>query len=119
MKIFHTEKIQTKGWHTGPWNSSLPLAIGYANQAIDEPHDHKQVVEIYLVARGSVTLHVDKKTRRLASGDVVILEPGEARTFTDSSEDYLLFVIHTPGLEKQAMAADKITVDRGSVMPGK
>ncbi len=115
MKLHHTDKTIAKGWYTGPWDSNLPIAIGYANQAIDEPHDHKQVTEIYLIARGSVTLHVDKQATRLSSGDVVILEPGEARTFTDSSEDYQLFVIHTPGLKLEEMKDDKIIVDRALI----
>ena len=116
MKLYHTDITQTKGWYTGPWDSNLPIALGFANQAIDEPHDHKRVTEIYLVARGSVTLQVDHESRKLISGDVVILEPGEARTFTDSSEDYLLFVIHTPGLDMESMALDKIPVTRNKVM---
>ena len=116
MKLYHTDTTQTKGWYTGPWDSNLPIALGFANQAIDEPHDHKRVTEIYLVARGRVTLHVDKQSIRLTGGDVIILEPGEARTFTDSSEDYLLFVIHTPGLDQAGMAKDKILLDRNKVM---
>lgn len=112
MDLYHTDTSQAKGWYAGPWNSSLNIAIGYANRAIDEPHDHQRVTEIYLIARGSVTLHVDKQITKLSSGDVVILKPGEARTFTDSSEDYLLYVVHTPGLSKDGMATDKITLDR-------
>ena len=112
MKIMHLDKKQPKGWFTGPWDSNLPIAIGFANQAIDEPHDHRQVTEIYMVARGSVTLRVESQSLQLSAGDVVILEPGEARTFIDASKDYFIFIIHTPGLNLEQMRADKITVSR-------
>lgn len=115
MELYHTDTTLAKGWYTGPWNSNLEIAIGFANQAIDEPHDHHQVDEIYLVARGEVNLHLKGKVIRMRSGDVAIIHPGEARTFTDATPDYLLFVVHSPGLGKEAMKADKISLERTSL----
>jgi quercetin dioxygenase-like cupin family protein len=45
-------------------------------------------------------------------GDVLAIEPGEAHTFLDSSDDYLHFVVQTPSLEGEEAAADKEIVER-------
>jgi hypothetical protein len=44
-----------KGWYVRPWDSGLPVAVGWADRGVDEPHRHELMNEIYLVARG---LHV-------------------------------------------------------------
>jgi hypothetical protein len=53
MRLIRSNPAAEKGWYAGPWNSSLPISIGYANTGIDQPHWHRQVTEIYLIARGS------------------------------------------------------------------
>lgn len=102
-----------KGWALGPWNSSLGIAVGYAERGIDEPHFHKAICEIYLVARGWAEVRIEMETYRLEAGDVLVVEPGEAHTFMASSEDYFHFVVHTPGLSTEAARADKVSVARG------
>ena len=97
-----------KGWHVGPWNSELPIAIGYANEGIDEPHFHTQMTEIYLVAQGEAQLRVEQETLHLQQGDVVVVEQGEAHTFLASSPNYFHFVIHAPCLQE----SDKVAVNR-------
>jgi quercetin dioxygenase-like cupin family protein len=87
---------QSKGWFVGPWNSAVPLPIGYATKGIDEWHIHEQMFEVYLVARGWSTAVINQTTLILHAGDLLVVEPGEAHTFTASSDDYLHFVIHTP-----------------------
>ncbi len=108
------EKADTadKGWLIGAWNSPLALSIGYANRGIDEPHLHRQMTEIYLVARGTAEIRVEQHKIELQAGDVLVIEPGEAHTFISSSPDYFHFVIHTPGLNGEAARADKIPVLR-------
>jgi mannose-6-phosphate isomerase-like protein (cupin superfamily) len=101
-----------KGWMVGSWNSQLPLSIGYANRGIDEPHLHREMTEIYLVARGSAEIWIEQTRIELGAGDVLIIEPGEAHTFASSSPDYFHFVIHTPGLSGEAARADKQSVSR-------
>lgn len=83
-----------KGWCRGPWNSDLPVAVGYATTGIDEPHLHPHTVEVYLIARGTAVLRVEQETVALAAGDLLIIEPGEAHTFLQSSPEYFHFVIH-------------------------
>jgi len=101
-----------KGWSIGPWNSALPISIGYANKAIDQPHMHTQITEIYLVARGTAQLRLEAENISLQAGDLLIIEPGEAHTFLNSTPDYFHFVIHTPGLAGEAALAEKTLVDR-------
>jgi mannose-6-phosphate isomerase-like protein (cupin superfamily) len=101
-----------KGWCFGPWNSELAISVGYANQAIDEPHLHHRITEIYLVARGTAEIRVERETVALRPGDLIVIEPGEAHTFLPSSPDYHHFVIHTPGLTGDDSRADKMAVDR-------
>ena len=91
-------KNLTKGWFVGPWNSSVPIPIGYANTGIDEPHHHSQMFEIYFVAKGRSTAVVNQQSLLLKAGDILVVEPGESHTFSASSNDYFHFVIQTPFL---------------------
>ncbi len=103
MHHLSSPRTQAKGWLIGPWNSSVPLPIGYANQGIAERHYHREMVEIYLVAHGTSTAIVDGNPLTLSAGDVLVVEPGEVHTFTDSSDDYFHFVVQTP-----FVAGDKV-----------
>jgi quercetin dioxygenase-like cupin family protein len=96
---------QPKGWLFGPWNSPVPIAIGYANEGIAERHYHTQMYEVYLVARGSCTMQIGEQTIMLMAGDVIAVEPHEVHTFVASSPDYLHFVLHTPFVQ-----GDKVVV---------
>ena len=113
MRVERADESADKGWYAGPWNSGLPVSVGYANAGLDEPHVHSRVREIYLVARGTSALRVERETVELSAGDVIILEPGEAHTFLKSSPDYFHFVVHVPGLAGEAAGAEKTAVPRG------
>jgi mannose-6-phosphate isomerase-like protein (cupin superfamily) len=115
MRIERARYSVDKGWYLGPWNSQLDLAIGCAHAGIDEPHLHTQVHEVYLVARGSCSVRVEQETVYLKAGDVLIVEPGEAHTFLDYSNDYFHFVIHTPALSGEQARAEKRAVDRAGL----
>lgn len=99
------DKQKAKGWYSGPWNSSIPIPVGYANEGIKEKHYHSKMHEIYLIARGKTTIVVNGESTGLKEGDMFTVEPGETHTFLDSSEDYFHFVIQVP-FEKN----DKILV---------
>lgn len=86
-----------KGWYLGPWNSELPISVGYANEGIDEPHLHTSTTELYIVGRGRSTVRVGQRTIELQPGDALVIEPGEPHTFLDSSDDYFHVVVHWPG----------------------
>lgn len=96
---------RAKGWFFGPWNSNVPIPVGYANQGIDLTHYHAEMVELYLVAQGTSTIVVDGKEIPLRQGDVIAVEPHEIHTFTASSDDYFHFVVQTP-----FVAGDKVVV---------
>ena len=110
MRIEKTNSSIDKGWYVGPWNSNLPISIGYANVGVNEPHLHTQITEIYLVARGTSVMRVEQETIQLSAGDMIVLEPGEAHTFLESSPDYFHFVVHTPGLAREQARRDKSPV---------
>lgn len=88
-----------KGWYLGPWNSELPISIGYANEGIDEPHLHTTTTEVYVVGLGRATVRIGLQTIELRSGDALVVEPGEPHTFLASSDDYFHIVVHCPGVE--------------------
>jgi quercetin dioxygenase-like cupin family protein len=88
-----------KGWFVGPWNSAVPVAVGWADRGVNQPHRHDQMYEVYLVARGNSTARVAAREIRLGPGDMLVVEPGEPHTFLSSTEDYLHFVIQTPFLD--------------------
>lgn len=92
-KTVETDK--PKGWYVGPWNSDIPIPIGYANEGINEKHYHAQMTEVYLIAKGTSVAVVDEVAISLQAGDILIVEPGEIHTFSASSEDYLHFVLQT------------------------
>ena len=100
-----TDTTQPKGWLFGPWNSPIPIAIGFANQGIAERHYHAQMYEVYLVARGTSVADVNGQQMMLQAGDALAVEPHEVHTFRDSSPDYLHFVLHVP-----FVAGDKIVL---------
>jgi mannose-6-phosphate isomerase-like protein (cupin superfamily) len=85
-----------KGWFVGPWNSPVPVAVGWADRGVDLPHHHDEMCEVYLVARGRSVALVVGKELSLTAGDMLVVEPGEDHTFLSSSEDYLHFVVQAP-----------------------
>ena len=112
MRLEKAEQSSDKGWYAGPWNSDLPIPVGYANAGIDEPHVHAEMFEIYLVARGTSVIRVEQESVSLAAGDAVVVEPGEAHTFLESSPEYLHFVIHAPRKGAELAGRDKAPVPR-------
>ena len=112
MQIERASGDVAKGWCVGPWNASLTISVGFANEGVDDPHFHERMTEIYLVARGTVEIRIEGETVRLSQNDVVVIEPGEAHTFLAASPDYFHFVVHTPGLQGQEAKADKVRVKR-------
>ena len=112
MRIERADPAAAKGWYAGPWNADLAVAVGYANEGIDDPHLHQRTTEIYLVARGWSEARVERETVRLEAGDVLIVEPGEAHTFLPNSPDDLHFVVHAPALPPDKARADRVPVPR-------
>jgi mannose-6-phosphate isomerase-like protein (cupin superfamily) len=112
MRIERGNFTNLKGWHTGPWDSDLPISVGYANAGIDEPHLHERITEIYLIARGTSVVRVERETITLSVGDMLVVEPGEAHTFLNSSSDYFHFVVHIPGLAGEEARSEKSAVSR-------
>ncbi len=113
MQILKLDPIIEKGWYAGPWNSDLPVSIGYANTGIDQPHLHRQVTEIYLIAHGTAELLVADQTVTVSAGDMLLIQPGEAHTFLSSSPEYLHFVLHVPGLSGEEARNDKVVIEDG------
>lgn len=85
-----------KGWFVGPWNSRVPVAVGWADRGVNHPHRHDEMCEIYLVARGASTALVAGRPIELGPGSMLVVEPGETHTFVNSSDDYLHFVVQAP-----------------------
>ena len=112
MRVEIADKVQTKGWYCGPWDSDLSISLGYANTGVDEPHVHLQMTEIYFMARGTATMRVEDETVEMVQDQVLVIEPGEAHTFLSSSSDHFHFVIQTPGLYGEQAQADKLRVPR-------
>lgn len=104
--IHLTRGQNPKGWFIGPWNSEIPIPVGYANEGIDEKHYHTQTYEIYLVAQGQSTAIVNGQEIALQAGNMLVVEPNEVHTFVKNSPDYLHFVIHVPFVE-----GDKVILD--------
>ena len=118
MRIERGQYSSDKGWYGGPWDSELTVSVGYAHVGVDEPHLHARIREVYLVARGSCRVRVEQETVCLQSGDVLIVEPGEAHTFLWSSTDYFHFVLHVPGLAGGEARAEKVPVPRSRPADG-
>jgi mannose-6-phosphate isomerase-like protein (cupin superfamily) len=101
-----------KGWYWGPWNSDLEISVGFANKGVDEPHYHRRMAEIYLIARGTAVMRVETETFSLSEGQAVVVEAGEAHTFISCSPDHFHFVLQVPGLEGEEARFDKVLVPR-------
>jgi quercetin dioxygenase-like cupin family protein len=111
MRIHRIDVEKPKGWFEGPWNSNMNISVGYANEGIHEPHFHRTITEIYLVAAGSAVMRVEKQEITLQKGEMVVIEPGEAHTFISNSPDYLHFVLHTPGVSGETARTDKVLIN--------
>ena len=81
MRLLQADAAAEKGWLIGPLNSENELSIGYANRGIDEPHVHRLITEIYLIAKGQAAVRVGQETVSVRGGDVLQLDPGEAIRF--------------------------------------
>ena len=112
MRVETADSSQTKGWLCGAWDSDLDISLGYANEGVDEPHVHRQMTEIYFMARGTATMRVEHETIELTQDQVIVIDPGEAHTFLSSSPDHFHFVIQTPGLYGEPARVDKVRVSR-------
>jgi mannose-6-phosphate isomerase-like protein (cupin superfamily) len=112
MRIEHADSTLSKGWYLGPWNAALEIAIGYANVGVDEPHLHRYVTEIYLVARGTAEIRIERQTVPLGAGQLLVVEPGEAHTFLSSTPDYMHYVLQIPGKTSPRAQRDKVSVAR-------
>ncbi len=112
MRLYQVNLRDEKGWYFGFWDSSLPISVGFANKGVDEPHLHAQVAEVYFVARGTARIRVEQQTVSVSAGDVVVVEPGEAHTFLDSSPDYHHLVIQVPEQPQEGGVSDKLSVPR-------
>ena len=96
MQLIYPDRDAAEGRLVGPWNSRLALAIGYARMASAEPHYHAQMREIFVVIAGSGDFMVGGHTRRIETGAVGIVEPGEVHSWRSASRDFQIFVIHEP-----------------------
>jgi len=116
VKLYHQEPFtppySKKGWYVGTWNDTFPFPVGYADIGVDEPHLHRTVTEVYLIARGTAELRIERETVALQPGDMIIVEPCEAHTFLSNSPDYFHFVFHYPGLRPEELKDDKVFVPR-------
>ncbi|MEM7126863.1 MAG: cupin domain-containing protein [Chloroflexota bacterium] len=108
MNHLHADTTEAKGWYAGPWDSSVPVALGYANEGIDIAHHHETMFEIYLVAQGESVAIVDGIRVSLKARDVLVVEPGEVHTFVESTDDYFHFVVQTP-----FVPGDKVVKEMG------
>jgi mannose-6-phosphate isomerase-like protein (cupin superfamily) len=72
---------------------------------------HASVTEIFCVGNGEATARVDDRTVKLTSGDMLVVEPGEARAILSASVDLMMFVVHVPG-DDGMLGDDKTIVDR-------
>ena len=112
MRIETADPTIDKAWYVGPWNSDLTISVGCANKGMDDPHVHLRTTEVYLVARGTSEIRVEQESVCLQAGDMIVIEPGEAQTFTPSSPENLHFVIHVPRLSSEEARADRCSVRR-------
>ena len=115
MRIEQADAGADKGWLIGPWNSENEPSIGYANRGIDEPHAHRLITEIYLIAKGRATVRIGQRTISVCAGELLQIEPGEAHTFLSSSDDYFHFVIHVPGLKGEEIKSEKQIVGQAEL----
>ena len=110
MRIERAMPGAGKGWCVGPWNSDLPISVGYTNGGIDDPHARRRMTELHKVARGTSELRVGQETIALYPGAVTAIEPAEARAFLSYSPDYFLSSAHVPGLSGPEARLDKVNV---------
>ncbi|HUT15177.1 MAG TPA: hypothetical protein VMY98_02915 [Anaerolineae bacterium] len=64
------------------------------------------------MARGTSEIRVEQESVCLQASDMIVIESGEAQTFTSSSPEYVHFVVHVPRLSGEEARADRCSVRR-------
>ena len=86
-----------KGWFAGPWDSTLPVAVGWADRGAEPATSPRPDDGRSIWWRGArVRLWSRALPFALRPATCWSVEPGEAHTFIDSSADYLHFVVQAP-----------------------
>jgi quercetin dioxygenase-like cupin family protein len=107
MRVFQLADMK-KGWFVGDFVPNVlrkkEFEVAYRTfkaGAFEEKHVHKIATEITVLTSGKATMN----GQVLVSGDIMVLEPGEASDFV-ALEDGAVVVVKTP-----SVIDDKYTVD--------
>jgi mannose-6-phosphate isomerase-like protein (cupin superfamily) len=57
-------------------------------------------------------MRIEQEFLTVTSGDMILVEPGEAHTFISISPYYLHFVIHLPGLAGEEALTEKVLLQQ-------
>lgn len=94
MKII-TNLPEREGWHL---RVGFPIQVGMKSGAtpFSGPHLHKTMAEYFYLLSGEITLRVDETTLELKSGDLVVVEAGEAHVVLNATPDARLLLLMPP-----------------------
>jgi mannose-6-phosphate isomerase-like protein (cupin superfamily) len=85
--------INKTGWHL---SGDVPIQLGakIGVQETGNRHIHKTMTEHFVILQGWVELEVDGHNHHLGTGDLCVVEPGEAHRILSRSPDahYLLLM---------------------------
>ena len=89
-----------KGWFVGDFKKSAYITSdcevavkSYSKGDFEDPHYHKIATEITLIQRGKVVMF----DRVHASGDIIVVEPGDVTAFL-ALEDTVTVVVKVPSV---------------------
>ncbi|MFH0713078.1 MAG: cupin domain-containing protein [Candidatus Micrarchaeota archaeon] len=66
--------------------------VSFPRGASIEPHCHKRVREIFLIASGSGIVKINKKSHMATAGDVFLIQPGDFHSLKNAGK--APFVLH-------------------------
>ena len=103
-----------EGWHL---REGFPIQVGMKSGAtpFGGPHLHKTMAEYFYLLSGEIRLRVNEETLELKSGDLVVVEPGEAHEVLAATPDARLLLLMPPPVANDKVELEEKTRQKAKV----
>jgi len=91
--------LEKEGWHLA--EAGLPIQVGvkFGASPFGKKHLHRTMAEYFLLLAGELSLRVNGEILKVARGDLVAVESGEAHEVLHASPDALLLLLMPPPVQ--------------------
>ena len=90
---------EKEGWHLREGGFPIQVGIKSGVTPFSGKHLHKAMAEYFYLLQGEIRLQVDETILELKTGDLVVVQPGEAHEVLHASPDALLLLLMPPPIK--------------------